>query len=209
MTLDLDAIEARANGASPAPWTFRDVSGAGLQISAILPAGFKFDATCRDADGNREFMHYTMRQDIWVQIADARWVQFGTGPWAELQKRNAEFIAHARADVPALVEEVRRLTAHNTALRATVLTVQADMRDRVTARSMTKLLSRLKLAFRDLHWKLAHWRLQDYRWTVEIWLTRRGWLSCSLCAGHRHVLTSSKIDTGIVGCPRCGGAGCM
>jgi hypothetical protein len=130
MTLDLEAIETRTNGASPAPWTFRDVSGAGLQISAILPAGFKFDATCRDADGNREFMHYTMRQDIWVQIADARWVQFGTGPWTELQERNAEFIAHARADVPALVEEVKRLTAHNTALRATVLTMQADMRDR-------------------------------------------------------------------------------
>ena len=37
---------------------------------------------------------------------------------SNVERRNADFVAHARQDVPALVEEVRRLNAENARLRA-------------------------------------------------------------------------------------------
>jgi hypothetical protein len=83
--LDLDAIEARANAASPEPWE----------------------------PGSAEPGHISERQRL-------VWPRYGTGaPLCRLERpgrreqddADAEFIAHARTDVPALVERVRELEA--------------------------------------------------------------------------------------------------
>jgi hypothetical protein len=92
---------------SPGPWTWRDAAGAGLQISATLPEGFKFDATHRGADGKTSFMTWTLRESYTFQIADERWVQFTTGPWAEMQKANAALISAA----PDMLASLRALIA--------------------------------------------------------------------------------------------------
>lgn len=92
---------------TPGPWTWRDAAGAGLQISATLPAGFKFDGTAREADGKRSSLIWTVREAYTVQIADERWVQFSTGSWEEMQKANANLIVAA----PDLLEAAEMLEA--------------------------------------------------------------------------------------------------
>lgn len=81
---------------TPGPWEAVERSGAGWQIDAKLPAGFKFDSTARDFTGSDPaFMLWTLRASMNIQIADERWVQFETGPWAEMQAANARLIAAA------------------------------------------------------------------------------------------------------------------
>lgn len=84
--LDLDAIAARAFAASPGEWATND-----------------------DNDGEGPAPHWTVSNEVWAgsnaypEDASA----FHTDEW--LSKADADFIAHAREDVPALVAEVRRL----------------------------------------------------------------------------------------------------
>ena len=86
----LAEIEARANAATEGPWR--------------ASTGRTYDTTTGKA---APVEHYVSRGDDDVGIAsdvcDSR-----TG---EQSEPNALFIAHARTDVPALVAEVRRLTA--------------------------------------------------------------------------------------------------
>lgn len=95
---ELDAIEARANAATPGPWGFERV------------------------DTQTKGMAETTHQHVYsgtTGVADT-WhttplVIEGFGPLSGYlpprhgKVEDAEFIAHARADVPALVAEVRRL----------------------------------------------------------------------------------------------------
>ena len=82
--LDLDAIEARANAATPGPWD---------------------GDTC---DGISQ--HWT-REKPWLDVL----VMEGSDSWGGCNHRisvseaDAEFIAQAREDVPALVKRVREL----------------------------------------------------------------------------------------------------
>ena len=77
---------------TPEPWIWRDVVGAGIQISATLPEGFKFDATCHGANGATWFMVFTMHETANISISSERWVQFETKAWQEMQKANAQRI---------------------------------------------------------------------------------------------------------------------
>ena len=86
MSLDLDAIEARANAATPGPWE-RETGERERQYVAAVPMG-----------GKRSY----------AIVADSG----GRHPWAD-----ADFIAHARTDVPALIARVRELEAENAALK--------------------------------------------------------------------------------------------
>lgn len=96
MTIDIDAIEARANAATPGPW--ESTHG----ITYDPDAGLIED---------REFM--IMRADDDTAIASDVFDPVIQKPSAA----NCEFIAAARQDVPALCAEVRELralvTAHN------------------------------------------------------------------------------------------------
>ena len=86
--LDLDAVEARAGRASPAPWHYGTVGS--------VAGGTLYDAT-------REIATLTYEQ---ADDHDGRIVRHLLSDEAD---RNGKFIAHARDDVPALVAEVRRL----------------------------------------------------------------------------------------------------
>jgi hypothetical protein len=87
---------------TPGPWRAVDRVGAGWQIDAILPKGFKIQASLL-ADGNNPSMLFTARERIVIQIADERWVQFETAEWKEVQAANAALIAAA----PDLLEALR------------------------------------------------------------------------------------------------------
>lgn len=78
--LDLDAIEARAEAATPGPW----------RVEATEHPG---EVTVRDGAG---------RDLIWG---------LDLGECGFEKRVDADFIAHAREDVPAMAEEIRRLRA--------------------------------------------------------------------------------------------------
>ena len=78
----LDAIEQRANAATEGPW-FQDSDNPGLV----------WGEQRSDGDG------------YWSLFASE------TGHDADAEPQDAEFIAHARGDVPALLSEVLRLRA--------------------------------------------------------------------------------------------------
>ena len=101
--LDLDAIEARANNATPGPWSL-DYESCECN-----------DGMCRDAD-------YVGAVITPEQLPAAAEVAARTGkplgPYAyhrneiaDFTTADLEFITHARTDAPALVAEIRRLTA--------------------------------------------------------------------------------------------------
>jgi hypothetical protein len=75
VTLDLDAIEARTNAATPAPWSW---------------------PMCNGLFGGSEGEEFVV-----AAIHDA-------GP---VSAADAQFIANARTDVPALIAEIRKLRA--------------------------------------------------------------------------------------------------
>lgn len=102
--LDIDAIQARADAASPAPWDgghlYDPLTGEGLFGAAAAdyvrvcvsaaPADAPFyGVTCGHPDGGLADVCHT-----------------GNGPGS---RANTDFIRHAREDVPALVAEVRAL----------------------------------------------------------------------------------------------------
>jgi hypothetical protein len=85
--LDLDAIEARAEAATEGPWWPEGKVIGGWRIYA------------RDREQAPDF----------TEVGSVREVFVGTGQ----HDADADFIAHARTDVPALLAEVRRLHALN------------------------------------------------------------------------------------------------
>jgi hypothetical protein len=104
MSIDLDAIEARAKAATPGPWEVDS-----LAIAEVVTGDCESVALCAErkewAEANRE-THTAQR--------DGR-------------RRNAAFIAAAREDVPALCAEARRLTDENAALRALLREARHDL----------------------------------------------------------------------------------
>ena len=80
----LEQIEARANAATPGPW---------------------------DYDGMHNEIHAYVAKEAWLIICDEYVV--GDGPtldeFGHHENANFRFIAHARADIPRLIAEVRAL----------------------------------------------------------------------------------------------------
>ena len=93
--LDLDAIEARANAATPGPWC-----AGGSYVGIVRPWGNIYSV-------------------VGVQIVHEGWESRTGGIQTPV---DAAFIAAARADIPALVAAVRALTAENARLRAAAVT---------------------------------------------------------------------------------------
>lgn len=90
--LDLDAIKARCAAATPGPWEWDEYSESDNET--VVASGLKTPDVIPDGD--------------W----DAGAVLRPTAPHVPsevvMKRRDAEFIAHARTDVPALVAEVER-----------------------------------------------------------------------------------------------------
>jgi hypothetical protein len=90
MMIDLDAIERRANAATPGPWTYHD----GCGYVEVPPCG-----AIEFKPGWERSVHFLARvHNNHVEGED------GLG-------FDGAFIAHARTDVPALVARVRELEA--------------------------------------------------------------------------------------------------
>ena len=105
---ELEAIRRRAAAASAGPWFVRyldDEYAANLVAIATRPGPTDGeDGSFRDGDVDaRDIVAATLIQnpERYVDIADHRWDE------------NAEFIAHAREDVPRLLDEIERLRARN------------------------------------------------------------------------------------------------
>lgn len=92
--LDVDAIEARANAARSGPWKWHwDVFGDGSSSLDYLDGGGGFVLSA-----------HGMHTEGWIDADDS----------------DAEFIAHARTDIPALVSRVRELEAREKRVREVV-----------------------------------------------------------------------------------------
>lgn len=83
-TTELDAIRARADAATPGPWSARNRSSDGIEDAFL---GFEIDGP-----------------------PDATRGQFA-------RRADAEFMAHARTDIPALLEHIEAQTREIAALK--------------------------------------------------------------------------------------------
>lgn len=98
--LELTSIRSRAASASAGPWFVRvlddDYAMNLVAISTVADSGHE---RWPDFDSGEIVAATLVQQPRYVSQSDSRWDE------------NAEFIAHAREDVPRLLEEVARLRA--------------------------------------------------------------------------------------------------
>jgi hypothetical protein len=96
---DLAEIEERVQAATPGPWFVRYLDDdVAMNLVAVSTAPDTSLAERWPAFDHREIITATLVQHPhYVDVADERWDE------------NAAFIAHARADVPRLIAEIRRL----------------------------------------------------------------------------------------------------
>lgn len=112
--LDLDAIKARANAASSGPW------------SAIeLPPNEHYDRPAFWVDAGYDEASGTTSKTV----ADCLW-----------SMADAEFIAHARQDVGALLAEVKRLRAVEQRMRDLVTRLRA--KDEIESDEIADMIQR-------------------------------------------------------------------
>jgi hypothetical protein len=98
---ELMAIAERAGHASPGPWFVQLLDDE--DAMSLVAVG-----TVPDAEqGSRwpDFDHATIVAATLIQ--EPRYVDIADGRWDE----NADFIAHARTDIPRLITEIQRLRA--------------------------------------------------------------------------------------------------
>lgn len=98
--LDLDAIEARANAATEGPWECLDLSDADFDSKNERGWWWVWRAGIQHYAG----VLNTRDRDEAGVIGEASITDSDDG---DQERADAEFIAHARTDVPALVAEVR------------------------------------------------------------------------------------------------------
>jgi hypothetical protein len=91
-------------GHTPTPWTFRDVSGAGIEICAPVYEMKGVDLPRGMPEAPIHVFQFTSPQN--VQVAAERWVQFEPTGWHEMQMANAAFIVEAVNSHATLKEQV-------------------------------------------------------------------------------------------------------
>ncbi|MFE3452780.1 hypothetical protein ACFXJ8_28030 [Nonomuraea sp. NPDC059194] len=96
---ELRTIEERANAATPGPWHLCLLDDAWATNLVAISTTPHVDSPRWPAWDGQKMVAATLVQfpERYIDIKDARWDE------------NADFIAHARSDVPRLVEEIRRL----------------------------------------------------------------------------------------------------
>ena len=105
--IDLDAMEARAKAATEGPWDYSDCEG---ELS--VDAG---SSRTRWNNGIGRPPSSWKSTDRILEHELETW-DIGEEPDDDQRRADAEFIAHARTDVPALVGTLRRLNAALTEL---------------------------------------------------------------------------------------------
>ena len=95
--LDLDAIEARANAATPGPWVWEDWNTEGDPTTG--PEPYTLTAP---PEADPEWRSDRLFPNLRYPIIDAH----GSDG---ILTADAEFIAHAREDIPKLIKRIREL----------------------------------------------------------------------------------------------------
>lgn len=112
---ELKAIKARADTATPGPWYSFDTDD-DVHMSALGVASMDFEPWFAMPDHGNGHEHVVAM----TLIQSPRFACHASGKWAE----DAEFIAHARTDIPALLAEIdqlkRQLTDYTAALQFVV-----------------------------------------------------------------------------------------
>ena len=115
--LDLDAIKARANAATPGPWRWDGHTRFGIRLDSItsgrpIVMGFVrhgmrgAQPTFWDRKAGEHPAHNgTYRKAVDIAVLEVPY----RDDVVALRNADAEFIAHSRADVEALIAEVERL----------------------------------------------------------------------------------------------------
>jgi hypothetical protein len=131
-TLDLDEVEARANAATEGPWR---------ALTSGRRGGDHWHVT--DSDQSIALIHASDGED------------------EDMREPDAEFIAHARTDVPALVAEVRRLRAKVVAVeQAGTVVIEAIEAERTALRGALERVLALHTKYTGAPWCRAcglHW----------------------------------------------------
>lgn len=96
---------------TPTPWTYRDVSGAGLEICAPVYKMAGVDLPRGMPEAPIHVFQFTAPQI--VQVAAERWVQFEPKGWSEMQEANAAFIVLAVNNHDALVAALEEIIDSN------------------------------------------------------------------------------------------------
>ena len=101
---ELDAIKNRETNATPGPWAFERHG----EKPAYYRIGIAMDKDCMPCGGEVEIARYD--EDQGILIEDMLW----GGDLCRLEEatvnyRDADFIAHAREDIPRLLAEIERL----------------------------------------------------------------------------------------------------
>jgi len=99
---ELQEIQERADVATPGPWFVRHLDDD--WAANLMAVSTTFDEPANDGPRWPGFSAGDIVAGILVQHP-IRYVDIDDGKWGE----NAAFIAHAREDIPRLIEEIRRL----------------------------------------------------------------------------------------------------
>ena len=101
MSIDLDAIEARANAATSGPWKATHSKGDCGNCKPCPKGLFYCNDECEQCE------HWGITEPAWVKEI----LTVDCGEFDYMNDADADFIAHAREDIPALLAEVRRQAA--------------------------------------------------------------------------------------------------
>jgi hypothetical protein len=96
---------------TPTPWTYNDVSGAGLEIRGPVYLSKGIELPRGMPNSPIKIFEFTAPQI--VQIAAERWVQFEPNGWSEMQQANAAFIVKAVNAHDALMEALEKILRAN------------------------------------------------------------------------------------------------
>lgn len=129
--MTLHEIQERAEKASPGPWKSDSMRSEGSYgIGDDTHEGFDtFKVT--DAKGNT--ICDALNSD--AGEVHEEYDEDGCHAWDEVARRNMDFIAHARADIPFLLSEVERLSRQVEAMREANATLLDRVEDLILARS--------------------------------------------------------------------------
>lgn len=102
MTIDLDAIKARANAASAGPWKL---------VTDFCDCGGDFNCSHGESPYALRLPTHVVRDaDRPCTPGDSLDVcRHNASDFGDLTMADAEFLAHARQDIPELIAEVQRL----------------------------------------------------------------------------------------------------
>lgn len=153
---ELKAIETRAEAATPGPWGWEaNAQTKHVEMCSYMPGLMRGTVLDVERLGNRVILRFRFARGLMQDALDFRHPHKGRehhARWSQaIDHPDANFIAAARADVPALIAAVRERDADNAALREELAQVrrayhalsveQADLEARLAVRADEQVLA--------------------------------------------------------------------